>query len=640
MTGAHLPPLVVGTLAILALAAYLVVTAPGPGPLAAAHASLQDAEHMSGCVQCHHDKGLTEGCLACHGEIAGQIRDDRGYHAFLLRGKEPHCNECHPDHLGRDFEITPALETFDHPHVEFTLAGAHEALACEKCHTEERTYLGLSQACVSCHENVHKEERFKECAGCHTQVTFKGAAGFAHEQLPLVNGHNVACSKCHEDERNYTSVRGKRCDECHKTPHRAEFGRACDACHARDAAPWGTGAKAVDAALHLASTGFPLEKPHDLECKKCHEGATFGERYPSPPRPLTRCASCHEDVHKGQFAGKACLDCHEMDRWKPARVDHASFPLRFAHAEVECAKCHEAGRFRETPRACAGCHEDRHEGQFGKTACDACHDERAFKPSLFTVARHDTFALKGAHATVACDKCHADGRFKGAPRACAGCHEDRHQGQFGKASCDQCHTEKSFLPSLYGISRHTTFPLTGSHRAVACNACHEAGRFRDTPRTCAGCHEDPHGGQFERGKDCTACHAADSSAFRIRPFDHAKRTRVALEGAHAEAKCERCHVERKGVRIFRGTATACAECHTDVHRGQFKGKSCDRCHTSREEWTAKGFDHGTTRFPLDKAHASVACDRCHTPVRQPDGSTAIQYRPLSKECQSCHAIQR
>jgi hypothetical protein len=633
----------VGTLAILALAAYLVATTPGPGPLAAAHASIPDGERMKGCVQCHADEGLAAGCLACHKEIATQVREDKGYHAYLLRGNPPHCKECHADHLGRDFDITPAMGEFDHPHVEFALAGKHEGLACEKCHDRPlgdraRTFLGATQECASCHENIHKEERFRECSGCHTQESFKGAAGFAHEKLPLVNGHRLACDKCHENERDYTSVRGKRCEECHATPHRVDWGRDCESCHARDATPWRDGGRTVDAALHVR-TGFPLSAPHDRECAECHEGATFAVRFRDPPRPPSSCTACHEDVHKGQFPGKGCLECHTADRWKPAKIDHGSFPLRFAHAEVACDQCHKEGGFRGTARSCAGCHEDRHKGQFGKAACDTCHDEKAFKPSLYTVARHETFALKGAHRTVACDRCHAGGRFKESPRACAGCHEDKHKGQFGKTACDACHTEKSFLPSLYGISRHDTFALTGSHRAVACNACHADGRFKGTPRSCKGCHEDPHGGQFARQKECTACHAADSSTFRIRPFDHAKQAGYALEGAHAEAACDRCHVERKGVRVFRGVSTACSACHTDVHRGQFEDANCDRCHTSRDAWTAKGFDHSKTRFPLDRAHAAVACDRCHFTVQQPDGEGAVQYRPLPTECRSCHAFK-
>jgi len=637
MTRAQLPPLVIGTLAVLAVAIYLAARTPGPGPLAAVHASIEDSEHLAGCVRCHSDEGLVAGCLDCHGKIAAQVRDDTGYHGFLLRGKPPHCKECHPDHLGRDFRITPALKEFDHGHVEFVLVeGAHRDLACRKCHTRQGTYLGLTQACVSCHENIHKEERFRDCAGCHDQTTFSQPKGFKHDKLPLVNGHKgVSCAKCHEDSRNYASVRGRECAECHKSPHRADLGRDCERCHARDAAPWNAGANAIDAAFHVASTGFALVKPHDVSCEKCHEGQTYAARFPSPPRPLSSCTACHEDVHKGRFGAKACLECHEKDRWKPAHFDHASFPLKLAHAKVDCYACH---RERETPRTCAGCHEDPHKGQFANASCDTCHNEASFKPALFDVARHETFPLAGAHRTVACDKCHEGGRFRGAPRACAGCHEDPHKGQFGKSSCDTCHGVTSFRPSLYDPERHKSFALTGAHGAVACNACHVGGRFKETPRSCRACHEDPHGTQFGKS-ECSTCHLADASTFRIRPFDHAKRARYALEGAHADAACARCHVERKGVRIFRGTETACTACHTDVHRGQFKGTGCTSCHTSREEWTAKGFDHGKTRFPLDRAHAPVACDRCHVAVRQPDGTSTVQYRPVPTECRSCHAVK-
>jgi hypothetical protein len=644
MSRAQLPPLIVGTLAVLAVAVYLVVTTPGPGRLATAHASIEDGEHLSGCVRCHTADGLTEGCLDCHGEIATEVRSDKGYHAFLLRGTKPHCKECHAEHLGRDFAITPPLPEFDHPHVAFALAGKHEGLACEKCHNRpfgarKHTFLGLTQACATCHENVHKEERFLDCAGCHDQTTFEQPKGFKHDKLPLVNGHKgVACGKCHEDQKNYASVRGKACAECHKSPHKADFGRDCESCHARDASPWSAGRKGIDADLHVRSTGFPLVKPHDVACEKCHEGTTFAVRYPSPPRPPSSCTACHEDVHKGQFGDRKCLDCHDKDQWKPVRIDHGFFPLRLAHAKLACDKCHGGGRFKETPETCALCHEDKHEGQFGKTGCETCHTEASFKPSLFDAKRHVTFPLEGGHRTVSCDKCHKDGLFRGAPRACAACHEDPHKGQFGTASCDTCHQTNAFKPALFGPDRHATFALTGAHGAVACDACHANGRFKGTPRSCRECHADTHGGQFGK-KECSTCHAGDASTFSIRPFDHAKRAGYALEGAHAKATCARCHVEEKGVRIFRGVSTACTACHTDVHRAQFKGTSCETCHTSRDAWSAGGFDHGKTRFPLDRAHAPVACDRCHIAVRQRDGSTTVQYRPLSTECQSCHAVK-
>jgi hypothetical protein len=583
----HLAPLLVGTLAILALAVYLTSEMPAPGLLGAAHAAIEDAERLRGCVLCHSEDGLAAGCLACHGEIATQLREGKGYHAHLLRGRAPECASCHPDHQGRGFDIVPALDReFDHPHVEFHLGGAHGKLACEECHDRPfgrraRTFLGLSQDCISCHENVHKEDRFLSCTGCHNQEEWKGATLFVHDKLPLVNGHSgVACGKCHLLEAevaplDYGGVRGTRCEDCHVNPHRVAWDGDCESCHARDATPWNAAAAKIDAALHLR-TGFPLSPPHDEpECARCHaEGLPYAERFPDPPRPPESCAVCHEDVHKGQFAGKGCLDCHEQDRWKPARIDHSSFPLRFAHEKVECASCHKEGAFRGTARTCAGCHEDVHKGQFGKRSCDACH------------------------------------------------------------------TEKAFLPSLYDVPRHERFALAGAHRAVSCRGCHADGRFAGTAHSCKACHEDPHGGQFARETrkgDCTACHAADASTFAIRPFDH--RT-YPLEGAHAEAACARCHSERKGVRVYRETPRACAACHTDVHRGQFGEARCDRCHLSNALWTAEGFDHAKTRFPLDRAHAPVSCERCHPAVRQPDGASLVQYRPLATECESCHGIKK
>jgi hypothetical protein len=597
-------PLVVGTLAILALAVYLASEMPAPGPLALAHAAVEDGERLPGCARCHAEDGLTAGCLACHGEIADQLRGDKGYHALLLRGGEPRCAPCHPDHLGADFDLLEVAWKeggpggFDHPHVDFRLRGRHEGLGCAECHTKPfalkgfeghlraRTYLGLSQQCVSCHENVHKEERFLDCAGCHDQEEFRGATGFVHDKLPLVNGHRgVACGKCHlnEAERDYTAVRGTRCEECHNDPHEVRWGRDCESCHPRDATPWDAARKEIDPPLH-ARTGFPLAAPHDrAACAACHaEKGFYDERFRSPPRPPQSCALCHTDVHRGQFEGRGCLDCHAPDRWKPARVDHRTFPLRSAHEKALCAQCHRP-------------------------------DADGFQ------------------------------RFRGAPRACAGCHEDAHEGQFGKTSCDTCHTEKAFLPSLYDEARHTSFALTGAHRAVSCRACHADGRFKETPASCRACHTDPHGGQFAaemKKGDCTACHRRDARTFEMRPFDHAARTGYTLEGAHAEATCARCHAERGGVRLYRGTSTTCAACHTDVHRGQFREARCEQCHRSREEWTARGFDHQATRFPLDRAHAPVACDRCHFTVRQPDGGSVVQYRPLPTECQSCHGFKQ
>ena len=139
---------------------------------------------------------------------------------------------------------------------------------------------------------------------------------------------------------------------------------------------------------------------------------------------------------------------------------------------------------------------------------------------------------------------------------------------------------------------------------------------------------------------CAACHDADR--FRIRPFDHAKRTSYPLEGKHASADCARCHRKAGSppVRKYRKVARTCATCHGDEHRGQFAQRRCDRCHSGFREWEIRKFDHGRTRFPLDRTHRRISCDDCHPKVRQRDGRKVVQYRPLGRKCKDCHEVER
>src|ERR1035441_8582808 len=51
----------------------------------------------------------------------------------------------------------------------------------------------------------------------------------------------------------------------------------------------------------------------------------------------------------------------------------------------------------------------------------------------------------------------------------------------------------------------------------------------------------------------------------------------------------------------------------DPHRGAFVAR-CESCHNT-DVWkqfrTSNGFDHATTKFPLDGKHREVACMKCH-----------------------------
>ncbi|MCP5022383.1 MAG: hypothetical protein GY930_11480 [bacterium] len=131
--------------------------------------------------------------------------------------------------------------------------------------------------------------------------------------------------------------------------------------------------------------------------------------------------------------------------------------------------------------------------------------------------------------------------------------------------------------------------------------------------------------------DCTLCHIG-SDWHTIREdidFDHEAETGYALEGAHAQALCLRCHNDRGPVQAFE--SRGCAGCHGDVHRGLL-GEGCSSCHDVNS-WQATGpvADHSRTRFPLTGMHAATECWQCHP------GAGVGEFSGADPECLSCHA---
>jgi hypothetical protein len=572
-------PLAFASLALLGLAAFLALYHPSPGRLSLPHAAIPGLEVLSGCGSCHRAEGLAEGCLSCHREIGSQLTSKRGYHAFLLGDHDADCAPCHPEHIGRDFPLVSRLsyggkgeESFDHPHVEFRLKGKHIGLGCGSCHgsgtgprgngapfalagfaslARPRTFLGASQECGRCHEDVHQGKFPGSCDQCHGQDSFRtvSSPSFDHSKFfPLIGPHaELACNACHgppqaskDGAPALGKAAGKRCEDCHRSPHRSEWKIGCEGCHAPQSRAWAAASGTMTAELHAAA-GFRLIAPHaSVSCEKCHPpGVAFEKRYGDPRvagknREESRCESCHRDVHAGQFAKAhpACLDCHQ---------------------------------------------------------------KTSFRPALFGLKQHDSFALLGPHTAVPCGSCHRND--------------------------------------------------PGGVR-----------RFAGTERRCQGCHPDPHGGQFARelrGGDCSECHLPQAPTFAIRPFPHAARTRYALEGAHARARCEGCHQKDAGKLLdpagapatrYRGTPQLCASCHRDVHRGQFirdGGVRCESCHPSTESWKQVRFDHNRqSDFLLDGIHSRLSCAACHREVEVPGDGRIVLYRPLGKECKDCHEVKR
>jgi hypothetical protein len=542
------------------------------------------------------------------------------------------CVRCHLEHNGADFSLVhwePSLKQFDHRQAGYPLVEKHAAVACEKCHTPahmvpaERglikkkdlpnSFLGLSQDCVTCHEDVHKGQLGADCQRCHNVTDWKQAKQFDHSKTkyPLTGMHaQVACEKCHfpsgpEKTVKFTGIKFGACIDCHTDPHKGAFKGTCESCHTT--ASW----KKVSASMQFdhSKTKYPLLGAHmKVACSDCHSGGDFKKLL-----AFAQCANCHTtDPHKGQFQARA-----------------------------------------------------------SKGECSECHTVEGWKPSQFGVKEHATshYPLEGKHAAVACDKCHTpagkDTVYKVKFAACTDCHQDAHDKQFAAAPyqnrCEDCHTVKDFHRSTFTIAKHknTRFVLTGGHVAVACAECHKAGlagrtdkilpfHFEDS--TCTACHMDPHKGEFiERmaakradgsAQGCEACHST-RSWIDIRSFDHSK-TKFPLVGAHRGVACGECHKVLPGSHEiqFKGAPKDCETCHTDPHGGQFDAKGgitrCADCHVD-QRWAPSTFDHDKrTQFPLTGGHANVACAMCHTLEREIQGKPVLFYKPTPKNCADCH----
>ncbi len=524
-----------------------------PGDLSAPHASL---EGMGNCTSCHAlgKEVSNDKCLGCHTELRSRVTSRKGYHATLT-GRQ--CADCHNEHHGRGFTLVRFdRKNFNHGETGYVLEGKHRSLECAGCHTQNHitakdvranrglldahTYMGLPTDCNGCHADQHRGQLAQQCQNCHTADGWKPATRFVHDRARyrLTGKHvQVDCSKCHRPMPNdvktvkYSGIEFDRCSSCHADPHRGRFQKPCESCHSTGG--WQTGAtKNFD----HATTRFPLKGRHaGVRCEECHlpvRGADGKMQQNFAVKNFQKCADCHADAHRSEFAQMkergACESCHTEDGWTQNRFVHATarYPLRGRHEKVECGKCHGAvtvdARGKRVPPdcrvkkfgACMDCHEDAHAGQFrGRKdggACESCHSVEGFLPAAYSSGDHSTsrFPLIGGHEAVPCARCHSaetvrakstrQFTWKSGP-VCETCHKDPHGGQFAHerySGCESCHNPKGWSSLAFDHDR-TKFPLTGKHINVPCVECHkpavQAGserirQYAGTPVRCVDCH--------------------------------------------------------------------------------------------------------------------------------------------------------
>ena len=421
------------------------------------------------CSACHkdvHKGGLGADCTKCHstGAVFKDARKDFNHDraAFQLTGSHQRvaCEKCHASGVFRGLrfntcsschktphrkELGPSCtschttaswttRTIEHGRTGFALAGAHQQLACAKCHTAGVKTALRFDACSACHANVHRESVKDDCRKCHTEVSFKGAK-FDHAvrtDFALAGKHEpLACRKCHtripaDDApaaaRTVIDFGGASpsCVTCHKDEHKGDFGRACDSCHRPDTF------KSAGFA-HPRSPEFFAGRHTGVACVKCHTRpadilAARAGQPAAPPRatnPAMTCDACHADPHLGQV-GTACDRCHVIDaaKFAPVKFDHetAKFKLTGRHKAIECVKCHPsetrafpsgtgtAKRLTGTSAECRTCHKDPHMGQVD-SQCATCHATASFK--LLNYAHRGLESLFGSfHGRLPCQSCH------------------------------------------------------------------------------------------------------------------------------------------------------------------------------------------------------------------------------------------
>jgi len=404
----------------------------------------------------------------------------------------------------------------------------------------------------------------------------------------------------------------------------------------------------------LVMPGPVIEAHADVEgeCRQCHSPFDRGAE-------KGLCLACHEDIaldlearsgYHGRhqsIASSSCRSCHPEHKGRAADVtgldpetfDHdlTDHPLTGLHARVPCADCHPADRkHRDTASDCIECHrtDDPHAGKLGDD-CKSCHDPAGWRETRFDHSATD-FPLEGGHEAVACALCHTDDRYKETPSQCAACHvvDDVHRGRFGRL-CASCHVASSWATTGFDHNRGTDFPLRGAHTSTKCAQCHRVPTSKSKKRhpnagagpvagsRCVDCHsaEDEHRGSF--GTRCGACHG--SIRWRDIRFDHARDAKLALEGAHKDLSCRRCHT---GKLDDSRSDASCYACHVadDVHAGQ-EGRSCELCHGSASWSQQVRFDHDLASFPLLGLHAVASCEACHADSR---------FKNAPEDCRSCH----
>jgi hypothetical protein len=282
-------------------------------PLTGAHQRVE-------CGQCHVShrfRGTPTDCVSCHrGDYDGTTNPNHAAGGFPTT-----CQACHSTNAWR-----PA-SSIDHNRTRFPLTGAHQGVACERCHVGGR-FAGTPRDCVACHRQDYDGARNPShsgfpttCETCHGTGGWRPAT-FDHNRtsFPLTGAHRGApCTRCHS--AGYAGTPSD-CYACHASNydgtsnpnHRAaNFPTQCAGCHSTTA--W-----------------RPASFNHDAQFFPIYSGRHRGA--------WSNCQDCH--VNPGNFGVFECITCHAHSNQGELANRHHEVG-GYVYQSQACYRCHPRG---------------------------------------------------------------------------------------------------------------------------------------------------------------------------------------------------------------------------------------------------------------------------------------------------------
>lgn len=258
--------------------------------------------------------------------------------------------------------------------------GDHEVQRCVECHPvtlqagEGLTVPGLKTAyhrqCMFCHKEWSHET---DCEICHAH---KGGERKQPSSMGLGNGREMHHKPLPERVLFTTSHEDAPYVSFDHVEHAENYGLSCASCHSQD------------------------------NCASCHDERNIvNGRHLHSYSNRSTCTQCHQ-------VGR-CVVCHATTPDRRFSHSLTGFPMRSFHADLACARCHEA----------------EHSHGWLSHDCDDCHGE--WDTDSFDHATKLGVDLGEDHEGMDCGDCHPDPAFLDAP-VCGDCHDDDREGDLLK----------------------------------------------------------------------------------------------------------------------------------------------------------------------------------------------------------------